>query len=367
MMQTMAYSLIALLFVRTAIINLVNAHETVENDLKFDHRGRHLLRGNEAPCPVPPFFAPFPLSDSEAFEAISSCPFLLHQQTTGQEIGGCFPMYSIPHWDDSNSVSFKIQEFNVEAETPMVFFERKSIFASWEDLVNLSTLNVPDLGGCIASLNYKVEGIHGEISGANGNASLSAIVISFKEYEEENTILLPVGGCEVDSHQSASDRKLVVKNLGDQGEMMMTRRSAFEEACSIQPNNVEWNECLEKCYTSIESNYIDEIDKLNTSRDKRILKNHENKETVLGKLLINRASQLSTAFARCKCKHSEQDLGQCFLNIFLDTLVAENNYQFEMEESFDRHLDEVEAWFQDNRKLVCDASTRTALKCRNEC
>jgi len=362
----MAYSLIALLFVPAATINSVSAQRTDENDLKFDRR-RHLLRGTKAPCPVvPPFLAPFPLSDSDAFEAISSCPFLLHEQITGQEIGGCLPMYSIPYWDNSNSVSFKIHEFNAGTETPL-FFERKSIFASWEDLSIVSTSHMSNLGKCIANLNYKVEGINGEISGENGTASLSAIVISFNEFEKENAILLPVGGCELDSHQSASHRNLDFKNLGDQAGRMMTRRNDYEEACSIRPDSIEWNECVEKCYTSTESNYVDEIDKLTTNRDKRISKNLENKETVLGKLLITRTTQLSAAFARCKCKHREQDLGQCLLLIFLDALVTENEHQFEVEKNFDHHTDEVETWFQSNRKLVCDTSTRAVVNCRNEC
>jgi len=365
MMKTMAYSLIALLFVSTAIISLVSSHQIDEDGMKFN-RGRHLLRGNEKPCPVmPPFLPPFPLSNPEAFEAISSCPFQLHQQITGQQIGGCFPVYSIPHWDNSNSVSFEIHEYHAGIETPLVF-ERKSVFASLEDLIDHPS-KMLNLEECIADLNYKIEGIHGEISGRNGTASISAIVISFKECEDENTILIPVGGCEVDIHQSARYRELEEKYLGDNVEIMMTRQSSFEDVCSIRPDSIELNGCLEKCYSSIESNYSHEIDKLTTNHDKKRSKNQENKEAVLGKLVTTRATQISIAFARCKCKHSEQDLNQCLLRIFLDALVTENQYHFEVAKTFDRHSAEVETWFQINRKLACDAATKAAVKCHNEC
>lgn len=312
-------------------------------------------------CELPPFLPPFVLSDVEAFDAISSCPFLIHQKITGKEFGGCFPMYNIPHWGDSNSGSFEIYEFNAERETPLIF-EKKSEVVGWEDLTIVSTLSESSLGECIANLNYKVEGINGEISGGNGTASLSAIVVSFKDYGEENHILLPVGGCEGQSRQSGRRTELLVKNSGDQG-----GRRAFEESCSIRPNSIASNQCLEKCHLSIESNYIDEIDKLAANRDRRISKNLDNKELVFGKLLITRITQLGTAFARCKCKHVEQDIGQCFLQNFLDTVVEENEHQFEVEETFDRHMEEVETWFENNRKLICDASTGAALRCRPKC
>lgn len=369
MMGTMAgkvaYSLISLLSVRTVATKLVSAPETAKNDIKFD-LGRDLLRGNEAQCPVPPFSAPFPLSDSEAFDIVSTCPFLLHQKVTGEEIYGCYPMYSISQQDNSNSISFEIIELDVGAKTPM-FFEGKSHFLSWEELDFVSNIDTPGLGECMERLDFKVEGFDGEISGDEGTANLSAIVITYKEYGKENTILLPVGGCEVHSHQSFSHRKLMENKSGHLEKTMMTTQGVLEQSCSVRPNDIEWNECLEICFKSVESIYADERDKLLTKRDERISKNVENRETVLGKLLITRTTQLSMAFARCKCKHNDQDLGQCFLHIFLDTLVAENELQFEVEDSLDRHMDEVGTWFQNSLNLLCDDSIKNAAQCRKQC
>lgn len=363
MMRTMTSLSIPQLLVPMAFINSVRTQRIDENNLVFD-RGLQLLHNIEKPCPIePPFLAPFPLSDLDSFKAISSCPFLIHKHVTGKNIDGCFPIYSIPHWNDLNSVLFNMYEFNLGTEKPLVF-ERKSSFANWEDLATIPTSSRSMLDRCIENLSYRVEGIHGEISGEHGTASVSAIVVSFEEYEKENAVLLPIGGCEVDSHETYSGRELEINNQGDKDVKEMTNNSA---TCSIRLDGIELNQCLEKCYTSIESNFINDLDKLTIHRAKRISKNNENRETVIGKLLITRANQLSTAFARCKCKHDAQDMSQCLLRIFLDVVVTENEYQFEIEESFDRHVDDVETWLQSNQKLACDASTSAAAKCRNEC
>lgn len=336
-MRIPAYSSIVLLFVRTATIQLVSAHQNVENDTK---------------CPLPPFVVGFPLSDGEVFDTVSTCPFSLHQKITGQNAKGCFPIYDIPQWGGSESDSYEIKEFNIEAETSL-FFERSS---SWEDLSVDFASSMLNLEKCIESIDYKVEGIKGEISGTHGSQRLSAIVLSFKENSEERNVLLPIGGCGFGSHLSFGDRKLEVNDF-----------VASQESCSIRPKGNERSECLEKCYASIEADYVDEITKLISNRNGRMSKNIENQERVFGKLVTTRTSQLSTAFARCKCKHSEQDLGHCFLRMFLDVLVSENEQHSEVKESFDRHMDEVDTWFQNNSELLCDKSTRTAMMCRNKC
>eukprot|EP00531_Pseudo-nitzschia_arenysensis_P018946 CAMPEP_0116155900 /NCGR_PEP_ID=MMETSP0329-20121206/22552_1 /TAXON_ID=697910 /ORGANISM="Pseudo-nitzschia arenysensis, Strain B593" /LENGTH=339 /DNA_ID=CAMNT_0003652961 /DNA_START=25 /DNA_END=1045 /DNA_ORIENTATION=- len=280
-------------------------------------------------CKLPPFSPPFVLPDPDAFDVISSCPFDLHRQATGTEIDGCFPIYNISGWENPNLIIYEVYEFKGGVRTPLVL-EKSSTFATSEEFDIVSISNAANLAECKAKLNYKVEGINGKISGGKGTVGLAA---------KESTILIPVGGCETYSRQSVSKKEI-------------------QDSCTIKPNGVEGNACLEKCYSSIESNYIDEIDKLNANRSKRISKNNKNREIVIGKLLNARASQLSTAFARCKCKHDDQDLGQCFLRTFLDTLVTENEDRFQVEESFHQHLEEVEAWFQDSQNRLCDSSAR---------
>jgi len=182
--------------------------------------------------------------------------------------------------------------------------------------------------------------------------------------------LLSVGGCEIGSQQLTSHRKLGEEHSGDQWGGMVQRKTLerdSETGCSIRQDRIASTECLQKCYNSIESIYDDELEKLTITRHKRISKNHENKETVLGKLLVTRAAKLSTAFARCKCKHGDQNLSHCVLRLFLDNLVTENENQFEIKGTFGRHTVEVETWFQSNLELLCDASKNIAENCRDEC
>ena len=41
----------------------------------------------------------------------------------------------------------------------------------------------------------------------------------------------------------------------------VVRHEELQDSCSILPNNVERNECFEKCYRSIESIHNDEMEK----------------------------------------------------------------------------------------------------------
>ncbi len=298
-------------------------------------------------CEHPPFLPPFALPDAEAFNVISSCPFNLHRNITGNDADGCFPIYSVSGWDYPDSISYRVYESNSGVESPLVL-KKKSTFATSEEFGIISTADASDLGECMARMNYKVEGFNGMLSGEKDKVGLAAIAISFNENDKETTMLLPIGGCEIYSRQSVSPKKI-------------------EDSCSIRPNGIEKNECFERCYTSIEFNYVNELDKLTANRSKRISKNYENEDGVVGKLLTARAVQLSTAFARCKCKHGEQDLGQCFVRLFLDTLVSENEDRFQADEAFDQHIDEVETWFQDSQNLLCDSSATAAVNCRDEC
>lgn len=298
-------------------------------------------------CRLPPFSPPFVLPDPDAFDVISSCPFDLHRQVTGSDIDGCFPIYNMSRWDNSNSIMYELNEFKGGVKAPLVL-EKSSTFATSEEFDIISMSNAANLGECKAKLNYKVEGINGKISGEKGTVGLAAIVISFNENDKESTMLVPIGGCETYSRKSVSKKEI-------------------QDSCTIRPNGVERMSCLDKCYTSVESNHIDEIDKLKANRSKRISKNNKNREIVIGKLLSARASQLSTALARCKCKHGDQDLGRCFLRTFLDTLVTENEDRFQVEESFRQHLEEVEAWFQDSQNRSCDSSARAAASCQDRC
>jgi len=360
MVQAIPYLFIAILFIPNAIVSIARAHQSVENNSKLDHE-RHLLRGENSRCSVvPPFSSPFPVSNSEPFDIISSCPFRLYEELTQQEARGCFPMYSVPQWDSSSSASFQIHEFNEKLDDSL-FFEMKSIYARTEDITIMSNSNMEKLEQCIEDLNFRFEGVYGEIRIENKNVNLVAITISFKEYEEEKTILLPIGGCEGYSSVLVNDDR-------DWRRLTMTRLSASENSCcSIRPDNIEWNECTQKCYSATRSNCIDEINKLFNDHKTRLAKIHENKEAVLSKLLITRTTQLSTAFARCKCKHGNQDLDQCLLPNFLDTIIAENEYNFEVDKAFDQHAVEVESWFQNTKIQTCDISSRAASECFNEC
>ena len=297
-------------------------------------------------CTIPPFIPPFELSDPVAFEVSSSCPFDIHSQITGENPDACFPIYNILQWDSSQSSTYQLKELNRNGDS--LVLEKQSTFATGEEFDLVLTASSSNLGACISDMEMKVEGINGVISGETGTASIKGIAVSFQEEDKENTILLPVGGCDMNSHQSVRHQKL-------------------EDDCSILPNIVDESDCLTKCFRSVETNHYDQMNKLDDSRDQRVSKNLENKDIVLEKMLISRATQMSIAFARCRCKHNEQDLAQCVLRIFLDTLVSENELQFEVEENFNKHIDEVETWYENGRKLVCDASTGSALKCSEEC
>ena len=360
MVQVMFYALVTILLVPIAIGNMASTHKSDENRPELDHK-RHQLRVKNIPCPMsPPFLAPFTLSNSESFEILSSCPFQLHEQITKQEVRGCFPMYSVPEWNSSSYVSFQIHEFNEKRESSLVL-ETKSVFANSEDLNIKSNSNMEKLGQCIDDLNFRVEGVSGEFSGENDVVSLALIAMSFKENEKERTILIPVGGCE------CYLEKLRVNGKEKETSLTKMRESISGNFCSIQQDNIEWNDCTRNCYFSMKSNYIDAVDKLITNYRIKLSKSKENMEAVLRKLMITRTTQLSNAFARCKCKHNDQDLRQCFLLRFLDTLIAENEYHFEVEKIFDQHREEVEIWLQNNHGRICDASSRAVLMCQNEC
>ncbi len=297
-------------------------------------------------CTLPPFVPPFALSDSVAFEASSSCPFDIHRQISGDNLDACFPIYSILQWDSSESSSYQLQELNKKGDS--LVLEKQSTFGTSEEFDLVSAASSSNLGACISGMDMKVEGINGVISGGKGSTTIKAIAISFQENEKENTVLLPVGGCDIHSRQ-------------------LVRHEKLEDHCSIRPDDVDETDCLEKCFQVVENQHYEQMNKLDDNRDQRVSKNLENKDIVLGKMLISRSTQMSTAFARCRCKHHEQDLAQCVLRIFLDTLVSENELQFEVEETFKQHIDEVETWYEDSRKLICDDSTGAALDCSEEC
>lgn len=297
-------------------------------------------------CILPPFVPPFALSDPTAFEVSSSCPFDIYRQITGDDLDSCFPIYKILEWGSSDSSSYKLKSLNGKEYS--LVLENQSTFATSEEFGLVFTDSSSNLGVCISDIDMKVEGIDGVISGKKGTTNLKAIVISFQEHGTKNTILLPVGGCDIHSRQ-------------------LVRHNTLEDYCLIRPNSAKGNECSEKCFQSVETKHYDQMNKLDNKREQKMSKNLENKDIVFGKMLISRANQMSTAFARCKCKHNDQDLGQCVLRIFLDTLVSENELQFEIEENFNRHIDDVVTWYEDSRKLVCDASVSAAESCSENC
>ena len=98
--------------------------------------------------------------------------------------------------------------------------EKQSTFTTGEEFDLVLTASSSNLGACISDMEMKVEGINGVISGETGTASIKGIAVSFQEEDKENTILLPVGGCDMNSHQSVRHQKL-------------------EDDCSILPNIVD--------------------------------------------------------------------------------------------------------------------------------
>lgn len=325
---------------------------------------------------IPPFTPPFKLSDNVTFDELSTCPFSIYEQITGKQVKGCFPIYNIPYWDNFHSISFVIRPFGAE---PSLFFERKSTFATWEDLISVST-NLNQISSletsCIDKLSYKAQGVEGEISGRGGTKTLTAVVISFKEDEQSTSILLPVGGCVRSMSQTspASNRVLITGGFfGDNQYINFNGRELesnnSNKSCSILSDNSlrETSQCLRKCYSLAESKYVAELDELTMIHDEKTLKNYKNRELLMKNLLITRTSKLTMAFARCKCNHQDQDLGHCVLRAFLDDIVTENSHRFEIEEVFDRHLSDVVKSFQNDKNVLCELSIRDEARCRDKC
>jgi hypothetical protein len=306
----------------------------------------------------PPFSEPFDLPDVVAFQGISSCPFFLHDLALGESVGTCFPVYDIPSWYNAYSVSFMLSQLKLGKT---LFFEKESVFATWEDLVDITSMD--DFLGtknCLRSLSVSAVGVNGEISGEAGTEKIKAVVISFTENGKERHVLLPIGGCEdaVYSMQKS-----------DKQRHLELHASNAANTCSIQPNQAdedEWTECLEQCHAIAQAIYDSTLDKLEKHRDEKLSINYVNEKAVLDKLFLTRASDMVLGFAECQCRENSI-LEQCLLEVFVEAVATETDQRFEALEIFGQHRQNAEKQFADQKELACEVAKEAGISCQEQC
>lgn len=329
---------------------------------------------SQASCSVPPpFSSPIALADYEVFNIFSLCPFLVHEQASGQAFDGCFPMYTVPNWD-SPSISFEINP--IQGGASLYFEKEQNNIASWEEILEVYPGYSGEFNSCFEQLDFEAVGVNGDVSGANGTISLSTVIVSYTEQEQVYHILLPFGGCEdaiVEGHGRIVRQRpeLTSADVDYGGGVSKRTLQDPSKECKVRPAypmEGGWSGCLEICYTVAESAFKAEVEKLTPLRHNKLLKDISNEEAVIEKMFLTRGAQVAFAFARCKCTIiSADELGGCVLQAFLDIVASEADLGFEAEEVFGQHRSYVESWYETSVQHACVVAVGSAINCHTNC